>query len=279
MISDGLHPELSEAEYRALGLFSASGFRYLQESPEVWRLHQTDPPEPSRPMRFGTLCHGLGLENGVVLPSNWVEKPTGMSFATKEGKSWRAEVLSRIPNAEFVPAEDFERAAGAAESLRSHPVVAEWLDRGQVEVSMVATDTTIGRQTKGRSDLVSWHPTYKDLVADLKMLGRGVWHHSVEKDIESSGAWLQIAWYASMLECITGRPHTAFVIACGAEKPWPVEVYPMAPVAQARALGLGRGLLLKVAEAERTGIYPKDSRYYDNPIGKELNPGRWAEVE
>jgi hypothetical protein len=226
-------------------------------------------------MRFGTIAHGEALEGGVLLPPHWVMKPAGMSFTTTAGKQWRAAQWLLDPDAEFVPAEDFIRAAGAAESLRTHPLVAAWLAQGKTEVSFVYTDPESGVQTKGRCDLVTVCTRLGHVVADLKMLGRGVKHHQVNRAVEDSGAWLQVTWYAHALTQLTGDHYHPAIIAASPDAPWPVRVFPLGPSFQGRALARCKELLQQLADSMRDDYWPCDERDWE-PLGPELTGNKWA---
>jgi hypothetical protein len=265
----GLFPHRSTAEHRALPFFSPSRLGALNVSPAEC-LRRANEPEETRAMRFGTMAHGEALEGGILLPEHWIEKPAGMNFGHLDGKAWKLARLAEDPEAIFVPAEDFERAAGAAESLRTHPLVAEWLKTGLTEVSLVWVDAVTGIKLKGRTDLVvrdsEWGPT----VWDLKMLGRGVETSDALRAIMTTGTWMQVPFYASALEELTGVHHGAGVIAAGPDAPWPVECYLFPDDLQEAGLRHGRELLRTWAECEATGIYPADTRY-NNPRGNSLS--------
>lgn len=272
-LDPGIYPHRSTAEHRALPFFSPSRLGRLDVSPAEDRLQQEE-PEETRAMRFGTLCHGSILEGSVITNPNWVEKPAGMSFTTIDGKAWRKARWAENPAAVFVPAEDFQRAEGAAESLRTHPLVAEWLATGRTEVSVVWDDEVTGRRLKGRIDLVATDSVWGPMVWDLKMLGRGVWADQVEHSVKDSGAWMQVPFYAEAMRALTGTPHRAGIIACSPEPPYPVECYPFRPEVQAAGLAHGRQLLTRLADYEARGLCPADSRH-DDPRTNEITGWRW----
>ena len=273
MTPDGLYPDRSEAEHRALPLFSPSGFGALSRSPGAWRWQQDHPIEPTPAMRLGTLIHSLALLGHP--PDGWVVRPEGLDGRTREGRAWAADHAG----ATIIGAEDWERALLAALSVRSHPLVAEWLRRGQTEVSMVWTDPVSGVQAKGRADLVSSDPDPRiggPLVADLKVLSSGPDLEPLQRVVYSSGYWLQVPWYAAMLEGLTGRPHTAVIIAVDSAPPHGVGVYPLGVAYQLAGVRRCRELLSILAECQATGNYWRDDRD-TAPLGGELVMPRWAE--
>ena len=54
----------------------------------IWCRHN---PRKSAAMDVGTRIHAAMLEHETIDPSRYVPRPDGMSFATKEGKAWKAE--------------------------------------------------------------------------------------------------------------------------------------------------------------------------------------------
>lgn len=54
----------------------------------IWCRHN---PRKSPAMDVGTRIHAAMLEADTIDPSRYVQRPDGMSFATKEGKAWKAE--------------------------------------------------------------------------------------------------------------------------------------------------------------------------------------------
>ena len=54
----------------------------------IWCRHN---PRKTAAMDVGTRIHAAMLEPETIDPSRYVQRPDGMSFATKEGKAWKAE--------------------------------------------------------------------------------------------------------------------------------------------------------------------------------------------
>jgi hypothetical protein len=311
MISDGLHPELSEAEYRALDLPSGSEFATLDRSPAAWLHRHTHPVEATPAMRFGTLVHSLVLmghapERWTVTPTydevsryaspEWVHHP-GFSLATKEGRAWKgalpagAVVLKSEdwrmacerawadahPGCQIFDDATWARAQAAAESLRSHPVLARWISMGMTEVSMVWTDPASGVQLKGRADLCVVDDDLGPLVVDLKLLSTGCERMAVQRAVFGGGYWLQVPAYAWGFELCGGPASRAVIVACDSGDVPGVGVYPMSATWQAQGLDRVRALLGILAQCQRTGDYWADDRAI-MPIGDEIEAPRWADV-
>lgn len=274
MIPDGLHPELSEAEYRALNLPSCSELATLDRSPDAWLHRHLTPIEPTPAMRYGTLVHSLVLSRCV--PEGWCVRPEGLDGRTREGRAWFAEHAGDAGDT-VIPLEDWTRAHRAAESLRSHPALSRWLTTGQTEVSMVWTDPGSGVQVKGRADLVVTDPLLGPLVVDLKLLSVGCEREAVRRAVYASGYWLQVPAYAWGYELCGGPASRAVIVACDSGDVPGVEIYPMDEPWQYRGLTRVRKLLCDLAECQRTGYYPADTRHLRG-VNEDLEAPRWADV-
>lgn len=83
---------MTRAEYDALEGRNFSTLKHILRSPSHYQAELNDEETEEDKLRFavGSLSHAMTLE-GKDLRSLYAIKPAGMSFATKEGKAWRAE--------------------------------------------------------------------------------------------------------------------------------------------------------------------------------------------
>jgi|GEM_PF-531954 len=77
---------LDEKEYRAHPALNYSSAKHLLRSQKHFLAEKSKKFEPSREMVIGTMVHSEILENKK---GEFVVKPEGMTFVTKEGKAWR----------------------------------------------------------------------------------------------------------------------------------------------------------------------------------------------
>ena len=89
--ADGIYFGMPAEEYHADPALGSSAICDLLVSPLRYWIRSPHNPdrieeEPSEAMDLGTYLHDLLLEGGT---KHYIEKPEGMSFATKEGKAWR----------------------------------------------------------------------------------------------------------------------------------------------------------------------------------------------
>ena len=97
---------------------SATDLRRAAERGGWYAVWSRNNPRKSPAMDVGTRIHAAMLEAETIDPSRYVPRPDGMSFATKEGKAWKAEQeaagLSVVEANEFA---FYSQAAG---------VIADW---------------------------------------------------------------------------------------------------------------------------------------------------------
>ncbi len=108
---------------KSLGSTRVSHFR--EHGPVWWHLryiaNEIPAPEASDAMRQGSMLDTMLTEPGKM--DRYVVKPDGMSFATKEGKAWKAEHEDK----EIVPAEWLRIAEDCAKAVGAHATAAEML--------------------------------------------------------------------------------------------------------------------------------------------------------
>ena len=175
-------PECTPAHYRA---------RFItKEIPDS----QTDA------MRLGSIMHRVCLEPDSLDGAFW-EKPDGMSFATKEGKAWRAEHSDRP----VIAADDVKAVKGMRDAVWRHPVARKLLAGAETERSLFATDKE-GTLRKGRLDAL----IAGNVVPDLKTC-LSTEHSKLERVILDLRYHVQIAYYADLCGLL-GIPKEAGVL-------------------------------------------------------------------
>lgn len=152
--ADGIYFRMPEEEYHADSALGASGICDLCVSPLAFWMNsnwnprkvaaEQDEKETAATIR-GTYFHEAlaGFRSSIVV------KPKGMSFATKEGKDFKA----RYENATFIKAEHAEQVQIMIDAMRETGVLERvgGIGGGIQEVSFFWTDKT-GRRRKIRAD-------------------------------------------------------------------------------------------------------------------------------
>lgn len=187
--------ETAEA-YHANAAIGSGDIRDLLRSPALFRDRQNGLGQRSTPaLLFGHASHMALLE-----PNRYASlvavKPDGMSFATKEGKAWRAEQAGRL----VVSNDDATHLRYMHERMPNE--VCRILATGRTEVT-VRTEL-VGVPVQCRIDC--WTPD-GSVIYDLKSINniddieRAVWKH---------GYFIQDRWYGTVTATATGQKRPAF---------------------------------------------------------------------
>lgn len=213
---DGIYFEMPEEEYHRDSALGASGIVDLNISPlaywknSAWNpkkfKEDEDPKETAATIR-GTYFHEALAGSGR---SKIVVKPAGMSFATKEGKAFKAEYPEGTI---FIKAEDTEVAQDMINAMRETGVLERigGIGGGISEVSVFWTDQA-GRRRKFRVDRL-----FEGQAFDWKTMA-----NSMNKDLETLIAQtvaqhryhVKAFWYQQglqvMKKMIAAKGHAAF---------------------------------------------------------------------
>lgn len=154
--------KLSFAQYHALDAWGSSSLRAMRRGPPARVLWEKDNRAlDTDATRLGTAVHCRLLEPERYEES-YAHKPEGMSFATKDGKAWRAELPDGVIILTHV---EWELVQAIFIALCSKEPVASVLDdASHREVSLVWECPSTQEDCKGRPDVIAKHWLY-----DLKV--------------------------------------------------------------------------------------------------------------
>lgn len=213
--ADGIYFRMPEADYHADSALGASGIVDLNISPlRFWKNSafnpkklkaETDDKETAATIR-GTYFHEAlaGTRPSVIV------KPAGMSFATKEGKDFKA----RHEGATFIKAEDTERVQDMINAMRETGALERvgGVGGGISEISVFYTDKA-GRRRKFRIDRLhggeafDWKTMANSMDKDLETL---VAHTVAQRRYHVKAFWYQ-AGLQVMKQMITHLGPKAFM--------------------------------------------------------------------
>jgi hypothetical protein len=186
---------MTTEEYRKFPALNFSLAKHLLKSPAHFKAAIDDEREETTAMIVGTLVHAMVLE-GKNLLDLYAIKPAGMSFATKEGKAWKAEQTKPIL------AEDAALSIPRmAESIANDPHAAAIL-KGCQHKELPIIGSLYGVQCKALldnagTDGVEW------VIADLKKC-QDASPRGFKKQVANFDLDLQMAWYSTLLAAIHG---------------------------------------------------------------------------
>lgn len=148
---DGVYHDLPMPDYRAWDAWGSSDLKAFRAGPPAmvpWR--RANPSEDTDATRFGTACH-LRILQPELYAQNYITKPEGMTFASKEGKAWRddpAHAGKSIVSADVLREIEAVYAAFCGKDLALDALAGAV----GVESSILWTCPETGERLKGRPD-------------------------------------------------------------------------------------------------------------------------------
>jgi hypothetical protein len=113
-----------------------------------WARAGTRPEDDSEARSFGRAAHAYLVEGPDLFAQRYAVKPQELSFATKDGKAWKAAHVDR----EIVPFDRFETIKGMAAGLGTNAATAAAFTGGEAEVTAIVQDRETGLWLKARPD-------------------------------------------------------------------------------------------------------------------------------
>jgi hypothetical protein len=151
---------LPEGQYRAAEGISKSSLDWIAppRTPAHYKAKVSGliKDEQTPAMRLGQMIHRAILEWDSL---DYVVKPEGMNFATKEGKEWKAAQTTAI-----ITADEYQTILGMRDSVNAHPAVKRVLANARTEVSLFANGED-GVLRKARIDAL---PESGNVIVDIK---------------------------------------------------------------------------------------------------------------
>lgn len=177
--------------YEAIHAVNYSTLKHILRSPAHYQdsLKEKDEEDELR-FAVGTLAHAMILE-GKDLRDFYAIKPSGMSFATKEGKAWRdAQTLPILKE------DDANSIPGMAEAIANDEEASAILRACQEREVSVRADIQ-GVACKGRLDGFGRDIEGKSIIADIKTT-RDARRHAFSKRIAELHYDFQCEWYSRL---------------------------------------------------------------------------------
>lgn len=244
-IKEGIIPNLSEEAYRAAEGVNQSSLKLMDISPRHYLTEVTKKPEPpTDAQRMGTLTHRLILQDR----REFVVRPEGMKFTTKEGMAWRD-----AQKQEIITVQEERDLLGMRASVLSHPIAKAILERpGDNEVACFKRCPDTGLMLKGRADRVCMDNEQRMVIPDLKTCPHGDGNkEDFTRAIYKWGYEIQSSFYLDLF----GASFFVFIVV-EKDPPYACAVYSL----DSRAVAYGRKrykeLLAKVKQCVDLGEWP-----------------------
>lgn len=238
--------KITNSQYHELAAVSSSGLvRLISKTPAHYRAYLKEKREPTPAMEFGTAFHSAALEP-ELFTNEYIVKPDGLSFATKEGKEWK------LLNAQkkIISIEDHKKILGMIDSLMKLPI-SEAIANGECESSYLWKDEKTGILCKCRPDCI-----YDDLVIDIKTT-EDASLKGFQQSIAKYYYYIQAAFYLEGLaNCLENPPRRFIHIAVEKTAPYGIGVFELDFDALQRGKKEIRGALELLTTCEQTNIWP-----------------------
>ncbi len=191
----GIYPNVPMGEYRQWEGFGASDLKAFRIGPPAlvpWR--RSHPFIETDATRLGTAAHCAIIEP-AAFGARFVHKPEGMTFASKEGKDWKASVA---PGVTILTNDEWIQVRQLVDAFASKPLALESLANATgLEHSLAWSDPDTGLAMKARPD---WYEA-GGFVTDLKIT-RHAAAQSIQLRAFTEGWMHQLAHYqAGLMEC------------------------------------------------------------------------------
>lgn len=227
---------------------------FVRECPaHAWAFMRANPlrapSSTSAAMRRGSATHALILEGEDAFNARYVIKPDDMSFATREGKAWRAAQVDR----EIIHLADAEAAYRMRDAVRSMLEARALLDApgGRAEVTLVATDPDTGLELLCRPDWI----LPDGLSANLKT-ARNIAPEQWRRQVAALRYDLSDALYRRVARlCGLADPEHCFLVI-GSERPHLGYIAALSASAASAADQQLSLVLERIARCKRDGNWP-----------------------
>jgi exodeoxyribonuclease VIII len=259
----GIFENVAMSDYLAAPAISGSALAKIDATtPAHWRASLATRKQTPE-MAFGTAFHSYVLEPGKFA-AEYAVKPEDMSFATKEGKAWRAEQGNKA----IIAHDDFEALKGMAAAMRAKPMTAKLLAGAKPEVTLF--DQIAGTWVKSRPDALNER---LGVAVNLKTC-EDASDGAVQKRIADFGGtyYVSAALCLDVLRSVTGRDWQYIFVFVEKEAPYESRRVMLKPTVIDWGRMRYKRALATFAECMKSGVWPG---YPDDTIEADLPV--WAE--
>lgn len=246
---------LTNHEYhKAPGVSSSGLVKFIQYSPAHYKAYLTEPREQTDAMALGSAIHMAILEPNLF-ESTYICKPTDMSFATKEGKEWKAANA----NKNILSQDKFETCVRIRDKFQKSSVLKGYLSGGEAESSYFWEDEQTGLVCKCRPDYI-----VENTIYDIKTAEDCRPRH-FQFQLRKYRYDIQSAFYVRGMEKILGSKVNFVHIVVEKTAPFEVSVYQLDEASIERASLDVQNAMFQMKECFEKGEWPGYS-YETKPI-------------
>ncbi len=243
----GKQPYMDNDTYHSHKDFTSSSglVRLIQDTPAHHKHYIENKNEPTDAMKFGTAAHMAVLEV-EKFKTTYIQKPDGMSFATKEGKAWREENQGK----EILSFDDYNAIRGIYSAVMAHGKARELLSGGEAEQSYFWADKGTGVKLRCRPDYMTGN-----VIVDFKTT-ESASPHKFQHSINKYRYDIQAAHYLRGLTEINKEHYNFVFIVVEKTAPYAVALYELDNETLFRADGAITSALHTLKDCQETNNFP-----------------------
>jgi len=256
----------SDFAYRREEGVNQSSLKKILDSPAHYQAALKSKLIPTPAMEMGTALHCLSLDGKKAFDGAYIQKPDGLSLATKAGKEWKASVGRKKVLSSGGKDDPWGSVQGMDASLKR----LAWFDPSQEdyikynEVSIYWED--FGVKCKARLDRVLIE---EGIVLDLKTTD-SVDPEAFTKKVVNLGYDFQAAYYARAAEVAYGKPFKFVFVAVERKAPYTVDLFEVTPDMMREGVYKMEKALKAYAECAETNKWPNRE-----PVIRQLDYPGW----
>jgi len=244
-VTTGIHQNVPPEIYHGWPAYGSSDLKAMREGPPAMvPFRRSQASNATGAMALGTACHMAVLEP-ARFETTYVFKPEDMSFATKEGKAWKALHAER----EILTHLQAESARGIVAAFQSKAEAVRSLRGAEIEVSVLWQDPC-GVMLKGRPDWIKDGITY-----DLK-ISRFAQERSIPFRAWADGWMHQAAHYRTGLELLGEKIAACRLVVVNPKPPHSVYLIELKRNDLDYLALENAAAVRRIADCERTGVWP-----------------------
>lgn len=237
-------------EYRAIKAINFSSLKSMRKSPKQFKHDLDNGIVDSTGKALGRATHTAVLE-----PEKFNDEYAIYTGKTRKGKDWD-KFVKEHPNQTILKEAEAEHCLQIAKEVRSNPVAAHYLSKGQAEKTITWKDRTTGLLCKSRLDFLS-EVDNRITIIDLKGC-RNIQCESFRIEAGKSGYHRQLAFYREGISQQPGYTDDidCVIIAVEFNAPFDVAVFKMGEDELVAGAHDNADFLQKVASCQLDNQWP-----------------------
>ena len=253
-LKDGIHENITNADYHALPRVSNSDLTLFKSSPYdyyAWKLAEGRPVRKVTPaMERGTALHMAVLEPDLF-KATYVEAPP----LDRRTKAWK-EFAESVEGKEILSAQEFAANKIMSDQIRKIPIIKQVLGEAKKEVTALWADEQTGLPCRARPDMLS---IALRMIFDIKTTAE-LNYHAFSRSAINYEYHRQRFWYSNGLNTLLGAtPEDGFdfcIVAVESSYPFKAGLFEFDEDLYSIAADEIRSELEELKKCMESGVWP-----------------------